>query len=481
MATIKHGVGIREADTAITAPVTGSNSVQVVIGTAPVNQAEDPTAVVNTPVLANNAIEAMELLGYSKDFKTYTLCATMYAMSNLYSVGPVVFINVLDPAKHTKTISALSLTVSDRQATIDQEGVIPSSLNVSTADTELKLDTDYTVSFDKDGKAVLTFVADQTKVTVNGSALDASKITADDIIGAVVTKTGKETGMEVIRQVYPKLGVVPGILEAPYWSKKAEVAIALLAKCGTINGCFQAQAFVDIDSSSSGATKYTDVKTVKEKMGIDSTYGHAYWPQAKVGDYQFPMSVVAGVRTQYLDNVNGDVPYNSPSNKDLAITGICLEDGTEVILDQDQANAVNSYGVITALNLNGFRLWGNYTTAYPGDNDPKNIWINVRRMFNWQGNNFILSYNADVDDPMNRRLIDSVVDSENIRCASYAPEYWAGAKIEYLSTDNTQSNILAGHVIFRQHIAPYTPAQYIENIIDYDVAALAAALTGGEA
>lgn len=475
---IQHGISVREADTAITAPVTGSNSVQVVIGTAPVNQAADPSAVVNTPVLANNAVEAMELLGYSKDFKSFTLCSVMYAMSNLYSIGPVVFINVLDPKKHKKSFSAEAITVVDKQATLKNDGVLASTLSVSAGEKTLELNKDYTVSFDN-GKAVLTFITEVETATVSGDYLDPSLVTADDIIGGIDSATGKETGMEVIRQVYPKLSIVPGILEAPYFSKQAEVAIALIAKCGNINGAFKAQAFVDIDSTK--AKKYTDVKETKEKMGVASTFAQVYWPQAKVGDVQIPLSVAAATRSQYLDNVNGDVPYNSPSNKDLAITGICLEDGTEVVLDQDQANTVNSFGVVTALNLNGFRLWGNYTAAFPGDNDAKNIWINVRRMFNWQANNFILNYLANVDDPMNRRLIDTVVDSENIRCSSYAPEYWAGASIEYLASDNTTSNILAGHMIFRQHIAPYTPAQYIENVIDYDVDTLTAALTGGNA
>lgn len=476
---IQHGISVRETDTAITAPVTGFNSVQVVIGTAPINQAVDPAAVVNTPVLANNAIEAMQRLGYSADFERFTLCSVMYAMSNLYSVGPVVFINVLDPTKHKKSFTAEAFTVVDKQATLKEDGVLASTLQVSAGEKSLTANKDYIVTFDDKGKAVLTFLTDVKSGTVSGDALDPSMVTATDIIGGIDKATGKETGMEVIRQVYPKLSIVPGILEAPYFSKQPEVAVALIAKCGSINGCFRAQAFVDIDSAK--AKKYDDVKTVKEESGIASTFAQAYWPQAKVGDIQLPLSVVAAVRSQYLDNVNGDVPYNSPSNKDLAITGLCLEDGTEVILDQDQANTVNSFGVVTAINLNGFRLWGNYTAAYPGDNDAKNIWINVRRMFNWQANNFILNYIANVDDPMNRRLIDSVIDSENIRCSSYAPEYWAGASIEYLASDNTTSNILAGHIIFRQHIAPYTPAQFIENVVDYDVDTLTAALTGGNA
>ena len=104
----------------------------------------------------------------------------------------------------------------------------------------------------------------------------------------------------------------------------------------------------------------------------------------------------------------------------------------------------------------------------------------TRRMFNWQGNTFIQTYFSKVDNPMNQVLVENVVDSENIRCAAYAPDKWAGAYIEYLAEDNPKTDILAGKMTFRQHIAPYTPAQEIVNILNYDVDMLTSALTGGE-
>lgn len=147
-------------------------------------------------------------------------------------------------------------------------------------------------------------------------------------------------------------------------------------------------------------------------------------------------------------------------------------------MDQDHATAVNASGVTTAFRSNGWRLWGNYTGAYPAVTDAKDMWLAVRRMFNYQGNTFVQTYLDRVDDPMNSRLIESIVDSENIRCAALAPDMWAGASIEYTAEDNPATDILAGKMTFRQHIAPYTPAQYIVNILDYDVSMLRIALTG---
>ncbi|MCD8364776.1 MAG: phage tail sheath family protein [Clostridiales bacterium] len=478
-----HGVFIQEEATAVVVPQTCDSAVQVVIGTAPVNMADDPSAMVNVPVLANSATEAMAALGYVKDFQNYTLCQTMYITSSLYQVEPVVYINVLDPSTHKKAMDAQTVTVSDMQATVELTGVIKDGLAMANGDATLEEGADYTLAFDSDGYLVITLIADgagesATELTVTGNVLDPSAVTAEDIIGAYNASTGAETGMEVIRQVYPKLGVVPGILIAPGFSQVAEVGIALAAKAANINGVFKAMAFLDIDTEQ--AKLYTDVKTVKEDSGFTSEFCYNIWPCCEVGDYIFAGSAIAAARTAYNDADNEDVPSASPSNKTLSITGTCLADGTEVALDQDQATTVGEYGVATFVNINGYRLWGNHTGAYPSSSDAKDIWINVRRMFNWQGNNFILTYFDKVDDPMNNVLIENIVDSENIRCAAYAPTHWAGASIEYLSADNPTTDILAGKMTFRQHIAPYTPAETITNILDYDTDTLTEALTGGE-
>lgn len=483
----KHGVFVEEDGTALTVPVVGSASVQVVIGTAPINMAENPESAVNTPILANSAAEAMKALGYSKNMGQggYTLCQSMYATNNIYQVAPVVYINVLDPKKHKKSLEEASYPVSQKQAVITEEGVLLKSLIVKTSEgsTTLESGTDYSAAFDSDGHVVITVIeggagADADTLKVSGEQIDPSAVEKDDIIGAYDPLTGAETGLEVIRQVYPKLGIVPGLILAPGWSQVPEVGIAMMAKTSLINGVFKAMALLDLDTTQ--AKKYTDTKRVKEESGYTSPFSYVLWPCDRVGDLILAKSAVAGALIAYTDASGGDVPNISPSNKMLGVTGQCLADGTEVNLDQDQAGTVNSYGVTTAINMNGWRLWGNYTGAYPASGDAKDIWFPVRRMFNWQGNTFIQTYFEKVDDPMNQVLIESVVDSENIRCAAYAPDRWAGARIEYRREDNPQTDILAGKMTFRQFIAPYTPAQEIDNILSYDTDMLANALGGGE-
>lgn len=478
----KHGVFVQEEATALTAPITGSCSIPVIVGTAPVNMVQNPEEVINTPILANSAAEAMAALGYVDDFANYTLCQMMYATNNIYQVSPAVYINVLDPTKHKKALTETTATVSQMQAKISTKGIIPKGLVVKAASATLTAGTDYTTEFDTDGSLIVNLIeggkgASATSITVSGNVLDPSMITKTDIIGAYNASAGKESGLEVVRQVYPKLGVVPGLIVAPGWSQIPEVGIAMSAKAANINGVFKAVALVDLDTTK--ATKYTDCKKTKEDSGFTSAFCYPTWPCVKVGDYVFAMSAVVAALIAYTDASNDDVPSLSPSNEMLGVTGTCLADGTEVTLDQDQGSTVNTYGVATAINMNGWKLWGNCTGAFPSSGDAKDIWLAVRRMFNWHGNNFIQTYFEKVDDPMNHVLIESIIDSENIRCAAYAPDKWAGAEMQYLASDNPITDTLAGKITFRQRIAPYTPAQEIDNILSYDTDMLKNALSGG--
>ena len=111
--SIKHGIGVQEGATAISVPIIADSAIPVVIGCAPINLLDNPAAAVNTPILANSPAEAMELLGYTDDFDAYGLCGMMYVTNNVFCTSPVVYINVLDPTTHIKTVTENALAVAD--------------------------------------------------------------------------------------------------------------------------------------------------------------------------------------------------------------------------------------------------------------------------------------------------------------------------------------------------------------------------------
>jgi len=350
-----------------------------------------------------------------------------------------------------------------------------------TETVTLTLGTDYVLSFNDDGHLVVTLIAggsaaEATEITVESTSIDPTAVTASDIIGA--SSGAEEKGMEVLRQVYPKFGMTPGLILAPGWSHIPDVGIVLAAKCEEINGYFSCEGFVDIDSTASGCTVYTGVKEAKENAGCASKHIMPLWPCVAVGSMIFWYSAIMGALTAYVDANNDDVPNLSPSNKLIGATGTVLADGTEVLLDQLQANAVNGFGVTTAINSNGWRTWGNNTAAYPATTDPKDRWFCCRRFFSWWGNSFILTYAQKVDDPSNLRLIESIVDSENVRGNAYVSQgKCAAAYIEFNADENTTDTLLNGQLHFHQHLSPYVPAEDIVNTLEFDPDALRNALT----
>lgn len=470
----KHGVYVQEQATKLIAPVLGTAGLQVVVGTAPVNMLADPAAACNTPLLVQSYAEAVEAVGYNSDFDAYTLCESISVNFQVVGTGPMVFINVLDPEKHSANIEGTELNVVEDVAHLNAVGVLPGTLKVMDGTTELKKGEDYTTLFNDDGTLNIVLIGSTaTKVTVTGKRLDPSLVTSNDIIGGVDVNTGKETGLEVIRQIYPKLGMTPGILLAPRFSANPNVSAALQAKTKDINGVFKAVAVIDIDSTADGATKYTDVKEQKEQQAVTDPNAYAVWGYGKLGDVVYSGSALAASLTAYTDAVNGDIPNVSPSNKTLSIGAICLADGTEIMLDQTQANTVNGFGVATFLNMNGFRLWGNNTACYPGNSDPKDRWFSVRRFFCWTGNTFILTYFQKVDNPTNPRLIEAIVDSENVRGNSFvARDICARYEITFNEDENPTTDLLNGKITFHQYLTPYVPAEDIENILEFDPDAL---------
>ena len=85
-----------------------------------------------------------------------------------------------------------------------------------------------------------------------------------------------------------------------------------------------------------------------------------------------------------------------------------------------------------------------------------------------------------MDDPADYRLVESIVDAENIRGnALVAQSKCAACYIEFDATENTVQTLLNGQLRFHQHLAPYTPAEDILNTLEFDTDALAEALNGG--
>jgi phage tail sheath protein FI len=440
----------------------------------------DPEALqnVNKPQLVYNYDEAVALFGFSCDWEKYTLCEFIYSQFALFAVSPCVLINVLDPAIHKTDVAPTVYTVTEKTVNLGQDVLLDSVAFDGSTPVE---GTDYSLGYDKDGNAILTLLTggsleSMSNVTVGFTRLSPSDIDEYDIIGGVNVSTGDYEGLELVNRVFPQYRVIPGLLAAPKWSEKSAVAGVMRAKMANINGHFTGQSVVDIASDAEGADRYTEVPELKNQINYMSERQIVCWPKVKLGEDVFHLSTQLIGLMNKTDAGNEDVPYESPSNKLLQMDACVTTQGKKVSLGIEQANYLNSQGIVTALNwIGGWRAWGNRTGAYPASTDPKDVFIPIRRMFDWIGNEFILTFWQKIDKPITKRLVRTIVNSYNVRLNGLAArEFILGGRVALLESENPLTDLMDGILRFHIYVTPPPPAEQIVGILEFDPQYLAA-------
>ncbi|WP_050697999.1 phage tail sheath family protein [Anaeromassilibacillus senegalensis] len=470
---MNHSVFISEQATSVSTPIVAESGVPFVVGLAPVQSAISPGKA-GVPVLCTSWTEAVEKLGYSDNWEDYTLCEFMYSHFKLFGCQPAVFCNVLDISSMKESAAAADVELSDHKAKLPIEAIDDARLVLkasgATGAAYVK-GTDYSTYYDGEHLVI--------EVLAGGACYDAETISAayNKVTPSSVNAVNIAAAMESIELCMTTLGVVPDLICAPRFSSESTVAAVMATKAGSINGMFKAKALIDISSKEGGAESYTEAISLKKANNFIDTNEILSWPMLKLGDYTFHMSTQqAGLMAQ-VDSNNG-CPYESPSNKAFRCDAMVLEDGSEVNLTLEQANMLNFNGIGTALNfMGGWMCWGNYTACYPASTDVKDYFIPVSRMFGWIGNSLVRSFWSKLDKPMNRRLIDTILDSANIWLNGLAGAgYLLGARAEMLESENPETSLMAGVIKIHIYMTPPSPAQEIEFVLEYDAEYVASAL-----
>jgi hypothetical protein len=484
VSTYKHGVTWRDVPTSIVAPITADSGIPVATDLAPVHMASSP-APINVPRIYYTFEEAVAEMGFSYDFKKYGLCMVMYDYFVLFNVGPIILINVNNPEDHLGApIVDEPQTFVTNSITLVPDDILESSVIVkdSAGAITFVADKDYVLSYDMEGKLIITKIPSSLggtigdgpsiDVLVSYTTVDLSGFTKDDIIGGVDPVTGKGTGLEAVEDVFPALSIIPGILLAPNWSYLPEVAAVLASKADNINGCFRCTSYVDIDS-----TKVIKAQDVYAWKNTNNYVDHRLidlWPRVAIDERQSWLSVEAAALTEWVDQANDDIPVESPSNKNLKMNRTVVgewDTPIDVFFGKGSADMLNGQGIVTAINwIGGWKLWGNNTSIYPSQSDPKDRWIPVRRTTDWLGNTVVLTIYQFVDKPGNRRLIDAVIDSLNIWLNSLVNSGVSlGARVEFRQDENSDADLLNGHYKFHIYEAFPTPAEWIEFLLEFDI------------
>lgn len=472
---VYHGVAVAQKATGVTTPVVADSGIPFVVGTAPAHSAEKP-AKTGVPVMCTSWTEAVSRLGFSEDWESYTLCEFMYSHFKLYGCQPVIFCNVISAEGMSEAVSAADMELTDHKIKLPLEAADDDTLVIKaaggTGEAYIR-DTDYSTYYDGE-YLIAEAIPEGAIYTAAQVNVAYSKITPEKVSRADIAE-----GIESIELCMPLFGTVPDIICAPGFSGDSVIAALMATKASGINGLFKAKALIDIDSGAEGVTDYSEALQHKNSKNLTDEDEILCWPMLKLGDYQFHMSTqLAGLMAQ-VDTGNGGCPYESPSNKNFQCDGAVLKDGAEVNLTLEQANILNSNGIVTALSfMNGWTCWGNNTACYPSNTDVKDYFVPVSRMFGWVGTTLVRTFWSKIDKPMTRRYIDTIIDTANIWMNGLVSAgYLLGGRIEFSSDENPTTDLMAGIMRFHIYMTPASPAQEIDFTLEYDASYVESALT----
>ncbi len=474
----EHGVFGRQVPTTDTLPPVGVATLPVYFGTAPVQQLANFDGAINKPILVNSFDQAKAAVGYSDDWKTFTLCEAVYAhfKNRIQPIGPIILINVMDPTVHV-TEKTANVIITNGIGYIDEPAILDTIVIAAK-----EKGVDYKAEYTTDGRVKLTALEGKILVTPSAATFDKMDIIGvldADIVGGN-TASGR-TGLSVVELIYQTYNMIPTILAAPGWSQKVAIKEALVEKASKINAHWDALVVADLDSETT--ITIDTAKAWKKTNGYTDVNVKVGWPKAKSDGKEFYISTLMVVRMQQIDFNNDNVPSVSPSNKQVDAVGTILTDGTDINFDEVDANVLNAAG-ITTLNFRSgiWVLWGphNSNYEYGAELDPKNVFDASIRMMMYLTNGFQQRYMSDVDGPLNRSTVGTILnDSQTWLNSLIADGHFLHGKISFVETSNPISSIVEGNFIFDVATTTTPVAKSLTFVVQYTKAGIAT-IFGGE-
>lgn len=419
-----QAVGTRVADR--------SQGAVVYVGTAPVQTVEGGANNVNVPIVVRSIAEARKYFGYSEDWASYTLCEAMHVHLELGGVGPLVLINVLDPAVHkAASQTTKSLTPSNGRIIIpDAESIYMDSLTVKSGSGESQSTkvkgTDYNIAYNSTKKQIVIQEAvsgalGTAALTITYDTVTPGAVTADTVIGAS-DGNGLNTGIFAIKNVYQGTGLIPSYLSVPGFSSIPAVHNAMVQNSVKVNGHWDVYIFVDLPIVNNGSVLTLDAAhTWKEENGYNHENETVYFPMAAGIDGKlYHLSVLAAANFQRLLLDQDGIPWKTASNTECAIIENLWmgESYKGRVFDDSIINTkLNKYGIASAAFVGGrWAIWGCHSADYNQENgDQINVAETNRMMLYYISNDFQHRRSYDVDKPMTANDMQTIIAEEQTR------------------------------------------------------------------
>lgn len=450
-----------------------SKNVPVYVGIAPVHRVN---GVANKPLLIKSLDEAVAKLGYKKDddFSKFSLSAAVYGHfeNNIKPIGPIVVINVLN---------SIGVAASGTVEIINGVGVIKDDVvNGSLVIDGETLGVDYETEYTEQGYFKIIGETLQGVLTVNYKKVDVSAISDTEIVGTYNADNGTKTGIKCIDDVYEELNLIPSIISAPGYNHIPKVEQALVSMTSKISDRWEAVCFTDIDPTAADTiTKAIDWKRTNK---YNSNEEKVCWPKGIIGQKEIWMSISAIVAKLQTDVTNNDIPYETPSNKPIDITGM-VANNKSIRLSLYTANELNEKGITTALFSSGkYVLWGPHMANYEygTTNKLEEIFdVNIM-MSKYLLNDFHARNMGIIDSPMTRNDIDALINSEQMILNSLISDgKLLYGEIQFSPIENPKTDVLSGDFKFDTLVTNTPPGKSITNRVQYTAAGINT-IYGGE-
>lgn len=294
----------------------------------------------------------------------------------------------------------------------------------------------------------------KVSATYNAAAMPASAIS---------------NALVALDSVYEQFGLVVTVVLCPRFG--IGYAAEISAKVHKFGSGWSAIALIDIPYNWGNGTPTLPIK---------SSYITYCSPRCSAGDEIVDASCVVAGAMAATDASAGGFPYVSPSNKLAYIDGIVDESGDPLFLSQPDVNDLfNANAVVSFLhNAKGWVVWGNNTGYYsPSTTDPKDRWISIRRTFCYIRNDFLVFGASRIDNPINKRQLDGVVNAYNQRLKGLVGVGAVNSASIALSDRNTAETLLGGAVFVDVRISPPPPMENLDATFEYDVEGFVSSLS----
>lgn len=293
---------------------------------------------------------------------------------------------------------------------------------------------------------VLRAIGDQASPVVVVVRVEEGEDQAETDANVIGTTDGTTfTGLQALAVAEQRLGVKPQIIAAPGLDSQ-DVVEEMVSIAKKLRGFVYAAA---VGNSVAEALTYRDNFGHRELMLI--------WPGTNADPVGDIIARAIGLRAQIDETVGW---HKTISNVPLVgVTGLDRDISFDLTDPSTDAGVLNGGEITTIIRQNGFRLWGNRTTADPLTN-PSFVFESAVRTSHALQEIVGQIVSPFIDQPMTIGLVKDLLETGNARFRQLAVQgVIQGAEMFFDADQNSPQELAAGRPRFRIQFTPVAPLE----------------------